>query len=215
MNARIKMSLSSLSLLITPRSAERSSSGTRPALRARMRTSDGMPASMLISPLKPRASCTVIRCSPSAPGWTTSIVPSSTTRNRVDASPCSNRISPARNARSWLCGGHRPSLRQEALVDVAPGPGLAGLDRGHDRVLGRAEVLGGVAIRRRVAARDVAAAQALAEVHPAAADLQAIDAAGGRPSHVPDLGLLQVLAGRADVDVDAGGHDRHASAKAW
>src|ERR1044071_963920 len=99
----------------------------------------------------------------------TSIEPSSTTKNLVDGSPCSNRISPPWKARSWpaarmrsICGASSvgdawarrtsagdavgpattASLRQEAVVDVAPGPGLAGFDRGDDRMAARVEVLG-------------------------------------------------------------------------
>jgi hypothetical protein len=46
------------------------------------------------------------------------------------------------------------------LVDEAPPPILARLVRADQRVLGGAEVLAGVAVRRRVAAADVSALEA-------------------------------------------------------
>ena len=48
------------------------------------------------------------------------------------------------------------------LVDVAPAPVFARLERLDDRVVGRPKVLGGVFVRRRVAAADMPARQALA-----------------------------------------------------
>ena len=52
------------------------------------------------------------------------------------------------------------------LVNVAPAPALAGLDGTHDRVFGGVEMLGGVLVFGGVAAGDVPAEQALAEMHP-------------------------------------------------
>jgi hypothetical protein len=43
------------------------------------------------------------------------------------------------------------------LVNITPNPGLSRLDRTHERVLGVMEMLGGVFVFRRIAARDVAA----------------------------------------------------------
>ena len=63
------------------------------------------------------------------------------------------------------------------LVDEAPAPVLAGLERLHDRVPDLAEMLGGVPVRRVVAAPDVPAGHAQAEVDPLRADAQAVLAA--------------------------------------
>ena len=98
------------------------------------------------------------------------------------------------------------SLRQESIVDVTPRPVLTGLDRGHDRVAGGVEVLRRMSIRRRVTASHVPAREALPEVDPFTADLQAIHAAGGRPPHVTDRRLLEVLARCTDIDVARGFH---------
>src|SRR6185295_5813383 len=69
------------------------------------------------------------------------------------------------------------------LVHIAPAPALARLERGDDRVLGRVEVLRGVLVLRVVAAADVAAGAAKAQVQPAIAHLQAFLAAPGpRPT---------------------------------
>src|SRR5882672_6688795 len=66
------------------------------------------------------------------------------------------------------------------LVDVAECPRLPGLERGDHRVAGMKRVLGRVAVGRIVAAADVPAAQAQAQVDPPAAGLQALLAALGR-----------------------------------
>src|SRR3954470_2355930 len=68
----------------------------------------------------------------------------------------------------------------EDLVDVAPAPVLARLDRPHDRVVAVAVVRRRVLVRRGVAARDVPAGEALPQVHPVAlADREAVGAALG------------------------------------
>ena len=64
------------------------------------------------------------------------------------------------------------------FVEVAPAPGFAGLVGLHDRVLGRVEVFGGVEAGGGVAATDVAAGEAGAEVDPLLAGLHALLAAG-------------------------------------
>ena len=79
-----------------------------------------------------------------------------------------------RGARAPGAGGSA-----QALVDVAPAPGLAGLEAAHHRVLGLVEVRVGVPLGRGVAAADVAAGQAEPEVHPAGAVPQALLAALG------------------------------------
>ena len=57
-------------------------------------------------------------------------------------------------------------ILHKCLVGVAPGPTLAGLGRGDDGVLRSVKVLGSVLILRIVAAADVAALLADAQVHP-------------------------------------------------
>src|SRR3954453_19259906 len=60
------------------------------------------------------------------------------------------------------------------LVQVAPAPRLARLGRAHDRVVRLVEVRRGVAVRRVVAAADLAALPAQPQVNPRRADLQAL-----------------------------------------
>ena len=66
------------------------------------------------------------------------------------------------------------------LVGEAPGPVLAGLERADDRMAGRLRVRGRVLARRVVAAADVPALEADAQVAPDAAVAQALLAAVGR-----------------------------------
>src|SRR5664279_2291905 len=63
------------------------------------------------------------------------------------------------------------------LVDEAPTPVLAGLERAHDRVSGGGEVRAGVPARRGIAAADVPATQTLPQMHPLAALCQTVRAA--------------------------------------
>jgi hypothetical protein len=65
------------------------------------------------------------------------------------------------------------------IVDVAPAPVFAGFERAHDGVLGAMEMLGGMLIFGGVAATDVAALHAQAEVHPGVAHFQALFATLG------------------------------------
>ena len=67
----------------------------------------------------------------------------------------------------------------EQLVDVAPAPGFSRLVGADHRVVGGVEMFGRVLVFRIVAAADVAACQACAQVHPAVAALQAFFAAVG------------------------------------
>ena len=55
-------------------------------------------------------------------------------------------------------GAHFFFERNKPLVDVAPGPGLAGLERGRDRMSDLVKVFCRVLILGRIAAADVAAA---------------------------------------------------------
>src|ERR1700733_7754296 len=59
------------------------------------------------------------------------------------------------------------------LIDVAPAPVLARLERGDDWVARGVEVLGGMPVLGIIAAADVAAGPAQAQVHPGVAGLQA------------------------------------------
>ena len=65
------------------------------------------------------------------------------------------------------------------LVDVAPDPVFVWLERLDQRVARGVEVLGGVLVRRRVAAVDLPAGQAEAQVQPRAADLHTFAAPRG------------------------------------
>src|SRR5581483_6204342 len=64
------------------------------------------------------------------------------------------------------------------LARVVPEPGLARLEALHDRVPGLGRVPARVLLRRRVAAADMPALRAPAQVHPPAAGGLALDAAG-------------------------------------
>src|SRR6476661_2805002 len=82
----------------------------------------------------------------------------------------------------------------EDLVDVAPAPGLAGLEAAHHRVLGLLEVLRGVVADRGVAAPDVAAGEAHPQVDPDQALPDAVLAALRGVRAAVLRGVLQVLA---------------------
>jgi hypothetical protein len=78
----------------------------------------------------------------------------------------------------------RSGLREEAdypsnhrLVHIAPTPILARLKRLDDRVTGRVEMLSRVPVWRGIAAADMAAGEAQAQMYPPTADPQAIFAA--------------------------------------
>src|SRR6185503_5436205 len=79
--------------------------------------------------------------------------------------------------------GWPPEGSEHELVDEAPAPGLAALQRAHDGVGRRAEVAGRVLARRVVAATDVPALEAHAQVHPLLAAREELAAAlrRGRP----------------------------------
>jgi hypothetical protein len=65
-------------------------------------------------------------------------------------------------------------LLEHDLVDVAPAPIFARLEGLDNRVVGRVEMLCSVFVFRRIAAADVPADEALAQVHPGVANPQAI-----------------------------------------
>src|SRR5262245_53128694 len=76
---------------------------------------------------------------------------------------------------------------EREVVDVAIPPVLARLVGLDDRVMHRVEVRGRVPVRRLVAASDVAANHAQAEVHPLTADSQAVLASPAARCDVLDL----------------------------
>src|SRR5207248_10793590 len=80
------------------------------------------------------------------------------------------------------------------LVDYAPAPVLTGLDRAKDRVVLAVRVLARVTVRRAVAAADLAAGLAHAQVQPPAADLQALLAALDRLGRRRYLDPVEVAA---------------------
>jgi len=82
------------------------------------------------------------------------------------------------------------------LIDVAPSPVFAGLEGFHDGVLGRVKVFGGVFVLRRIAATDVAAGKAQAQVDPGVAHLQTFFASLGMGLYVVDL--VEVRTARHD-----------------
>src|SRR5690349_2876643 len=83
---------------------------------------------------------------------------------------------------------------EEQLVHEAPAPVLAPLEAPHDRVLGRMEVLGGMPPRRVIAAPDVTALLAQAEMHPMTARGETLLAACRRlGAHVSHLGEVRTL----------------------
>src|SRR5262245_42436788 len=69
------------------------------------------------------------------------------------------------------------------VVEVAPAPRLAGLERAHDRMLRSPEVRRGVPAARRVAAPDVPAGEVLPETHPALSEAQALLTSLGARAH--------------------------------
>src|SRR3954466_7242663 len=89
----------------------------------------------------------------------------------------------------------RPPVElEEDVVDVAPEPVLTRFERLHQRVAGTPGVGGGVLVGRRVAAPDVPALDTAAQVHPAPAGRQALDAAVAARRHGGlDVGQVRAL----------------------
>ncbi len=118
--------------------------------------------------------------------------------------PCSTMTAAARCASS-ACSRIRPSgsgalsLQLERdLVECAPRPLLARLDRAEDRVRRVGRVAGGVAVGRGVTAADLPARPADSQVQPSPAALQALLAARhlGAFGHVRHLDRVEVRARR-------------------
>src|SRR5437660_67939 len=86
----------------------------------------------------------------------------------------------------------RPELEHQ-LIRIAPEPILARFIRADDRVLGGAEMFGCVLSWRVVAAADVPAAGAHAQMDPPAARLEALHAAIAAGRHVTDLVEVHAL----------------------
>src|SRR5438445_140673 len=86
----------------------------------------------------------------------------------------------------------RPELEHQ-LIWIAPEPIFARLIRADDRMLGGAEMFGCVLSRRVVAAADVPAAGAHAQMDPAAARLEALHAAIAAGPHVTNLVEVHAL----------------------
>src|SRR5207253_5172211 len=79
------------------------------------------------------------------------------------------------------------------LVDVVPSPTFGWFVAFDQRMTGRVEVLGGVTVRRAVAAADVAARPAEPEVHPDRIDLQALLAAERAGDDSADAGSMDAF----------------------
>src|SRR5215831_6510571 len=86
---------------------------------------------------------------------------------------------------------------ERELVLVAPEPVLARLERADDRVPGRVVVRSRVLVGRVVAAADLAAGHAFAEVHPPAARAQTLRAAFGARGSDVEVDRVEVRAFQA------------------
>jgi hypothetical protein len=73
------------------------------------------------------------------------------------------------------------------FVDVAPTPVFAGFVRLHDGMVNSMEVFRRVLVLRGVAAADMAASHAQAQVNPCVAHFQTLFAAAGVRFYMPDL----------------------------
>src|SRR5881628_227915 len=73
------------------------------------------------------------------------------------------------------------------FIDIAPQPPFPPLERAHDGVFRAVEVFRGVLVLRRVAAADVAAGEAEAQVYPGVALRDALLAAFGRVRRTVNL----------------------------
>jgi hypothetical protein len=76
---------------------------------------------------------------------------------------------------------------KQGLIDIAPSPTLARLDGARDSVLAVMKMFRGVLAYGRIAAADMPARKAHAEMHPLLAGFQTLFAAAGVRFHVMDL----------------------------
>jgi hypothetical protein len=79
------------------------------------------------------------------------------------------------------------------LIYEAPAPVLTLLHRSHDGMAGRVKVFRRMTIRRGIAASNMAADHAHPQMHPPAANLQAIFTALRRRLHLPNLIEMRTL----------------------
>jgi hypothetical protein len=91
-----------------------------------------------------------------------------------------------------MCDCLRGHFAGHDLVYVAPDPVFSGLDRTHDRVRSVVEVFGGMLVLRGIAATDVAAHHAHAEMNPGVAHLYALFA--NMRVGVGEFDLIQMVA---------------------
>src|SRR4051794_36374026 len=96
--------------------------------------------------------------------------------------------------------------RKKLIVGIAIGPSLADLAGGDDWVLSRVKVRGGVAVRRVVAAANMAAREAAAEMGPAGSHRKTLLAAGGRRVGLPGHFAGDVGAGVRQIEAFVGFH---------
>src|SRR5712691_8441238 len=80
---------------------------------------------------------------------------------------------------SWAAGLRLVRWRQQFVIEIAPAPGFAGLDRPDDGVTAALMMGSRVPVPRVVAAADVTARHAYPQVNPHHSDAQAVLAAGG------------------------------------
>src|SRR6476661_4767315 len=78
------------------------------------------------------------------------------------------------------------------LVDIAPAPGLAGLEGLHDRVPDRMSMRPGVPHGRRVAAAHVSAGQTQSQVYPRCAEPQAFLTTARARTHLANLRHMRI-----------------------
>jgi hypothetical protein len=72
----------------------------------------------------------------------------------------------------------------KALIDVAPAPNFSRFERPNNSVPGSMKMFGGVMVFRIIATADVAANQALPQMYPCIAYLEALFATIGRWLHI-------------------------------
>jgi hypothetical protein len=80
---------------------------------------------------------------------------------------------------------------EHLFVDKTPAPRIGGKVRLHDRMTGRMEVFGRVPVFRTIAAADVAARAAYAQVHPRIAHFQTLFTTVGGRRHFANGGNMR------------------------
>src|SRR5579863_3158131 len=129
MNARMRMSLSSLSVCTSVSSSSRPISITSDASTARKVTKPRRPESMLTSPLNCPAPSTATSSSPAANRRTTSMRPAVTTKNCAILSPASRSTSPGSTRRACPCAARRAICGAVSVGNIcsARGPSEIGI----------------------------------------------------------------------------------------